>query len=82
MSSTLREIQFFTLFLGVNLTFFPIHFLGMQGIPRRYRTYASRFSYWHSVASLGRIISIVSTLILFFIWWEALTRQRVILSIN
>lgn len=80
--SILREVQFISLFVGVNLTFFPIHFLGMQGMPRRYRTYASSFSYWHSVASLGSILRIVSTLLLFFMWWEALTSCRAILSAN
>lgn len=42
---TLRESQFILLFLGVNLTFFPIHFLGIQGMPRRYREYSPIFSF-------------------------------------
>jgi len=74
--------QFSVLFLGVNLTFFPIHFLGMQGMPRRYREYSPIFSIWHSLASLGRVIRLVATLFLFFIWWESLRRQRIILSLN
>jgi heme/copper-type cytochrome/quinol oxidase subunit 1 len=82
LNSFLSIRQFFLLFIGVNITFFPIHFLGLQGIPRRYREYSPIFSYWHSVSSLGRIISIVSTLFLFFVWWESLTSQRIILSIN
>jgi len=63
----MRETQFIVLFLGVNFTFFPIHFLGIQGIPRRYRDYHSSYTYWHAVASLGRILRIVSVGILFFI---------------
>jgi heme/copper-type cytochrome/quinol oxidase subunit 1 len=59
--------QFVVLFIGVNLTFFPIHFLGLQGIPRRYREYTPVFSYWHRVSSLGRIIRIVSAVLLLFI---------------
>jgi len=78
----LREAQFFLLFLGVNLTFFPIHFIGIQGIPRRYRDYAGAFSYWHSYASLGSTIRVVSTLILFFLIWERLRRKRRIIFIN
>jgi len=82
INSLLREIQFFTLFMGVNLTFFPIHFLGIQGIPRRYRDYSRRYSYWHALSSLGRIIRIVGTLMLFFIFWEALVSKRILISLN
>jgi len=82
INSLLREIQFFTLFIGVNLTFFPIHFLGIQGIPRRYRDYSRRYSYWHALSSLGRIIRIVGTLMLFFIFWEALVSKRILISLN
>jgi len=63
----ISEAQFFLLFLGVNITFFPIHFLGIQGMPRRYRDYLPQFSYWHSFSSLGRVISLVASLILFFL---------------
>jgi cytochrome c oxidase subunit 1 len=82
INSIIREIQFYTLFLGVNLTFFPIHFLGIQGIPRRYRDYARRYAYWHALSSLGRILRIVGTILLFFIFWEALVRNRTIISLN
>jgi len=82
MNSIAREVQFYSLFLGVNITFFPIHFLGIQGIPRRYRDYSRRYSYWHAVASLGRILRIVATLLLFFLMWEALVRKRRIISLN
>lgn len=81
-SSALREAQFILLFVGVNLTFFPIHFLGMQGMPRRYREYQAVFTTWHGVATLGSTLSLVRVLLLFFIWWESLVRQRLILSLN
>jgi cytochrome c oxidase subunit 1 len=82
INSTIRLAQFFVLFIGVNLTFFPMHFLGVQGIPRRYREYSPVFSYWHRVASLGRIIRMVAALILFFIWWERLISSRILLNLN
>jgi cytochrome c oxidase subunit 1 len=82
LSSNISLIQFLILFLGVNITFFPIHFIGLQGIPRRYREYSPVFSYWHRIASIGRTIRMVSVLILFFIWWEAFRSQRVIIFLN
>jgi len=58
--------RFWSLFLGVNLAFIPIHFIGMRGINRRYAEYGDRFMLFHSIASLGRIISTYS--LLFFIF--------------
>jgi len=81
LNNTLSLAQFFMLFLGVNITFFPMHFLGIQGIPRRYRDYLTTFSFWHSFSSIGSLMSLIATLLLFFIWWESFVRMRVILSI-
>jgi len=82
LNSLLREIQFIRMFIGVNLTFFPIHFLGIQGMPRRYSTYHVGFHYWHRLARLGRVISIISTLLVFFMWWERVSSQRCLICIN
>merc|ERR1719398_555023 len=71
---------FFTIFIGVNLTFFPIHFLGLAGIPRRYSDYPDRFMLWNVIARIGSIISVVSVLYFLFILWEALVRHRPALS--
>lgn len=62
----LGQIHFWTFFLGVNLTFFPMHALGLAGMPRRIPDYPDAFSGWNWVASLGSWISVVS-LIIFFI---------------
>jgi cytochrome c oxidase subunit 1 len=79
---TLVVSHFIVLFIGVNLTFFPMHFLGLQGIPRRYREFAPIYSYWHRVSSLGRIIRIVAALFLFFIWWDSLASFRLTIFSN
>ena len=49
---------FWLLFIGVNLTFFPIHFLGLNGMPRRYRDFPDFFSGWNRVCRFGRILRI------------------------
>ena len=74
------KAQFFIIFIGVNLTFFPIHFLGLAGIPRRYSDYPDRFFMWNNLARLGSIVSIVSVIYFVFILWEALARHRPILA--
>jgi len=58
------QLHFWSFFIGVNVTFFPMHMLGLAGQPRRYFDYADCFAGWNSVASFGAIISFVSTLLL------------------
>jgi heme/copper-type cytochrome/quinol oxidase subunit 1 len=82
LNSILREIQFYSLFIGVNLTFFPIHFLGIQGMPRRYSDYLRTLSLWHRYATLGSILRILSTVLLFFIFFESLVRRRILIYRN
>jgi cytochrome c oxidase subunit 1 len=70
------KVQFFVMFVGVNLTFFPMHFLGLAGMPRRYSDYPDRFLTWNLVARVGSTISVISVLYFMLILWEALVRQR------
>ena len=74
------KAQFFMIFTGVNITFFPQHFLGMAGIPRRYSDYPDALIKWNVVSSVGAIISFVALLMFIFIIWEALAAQRRIIA--
>jgi cytochrome c oxidase subunit I len=66
---TLGKIHFWMTFIGVNLTFFPMHFSGNQGMPRRYPDYPEAFWGWNFVASIGSFISVASFVFFFYIVW-------------
>ncbi|MBU2960200.1 cytochrome c oxidase subunit I [Citreicella sp. C3M06] len=64
-SETLGKLHFWMFFVGVNVTFFPQHFLGRQGMPRRYIDYPEAFATWNFVSSLGALLSFSSFLLFF-----------------
>jgi heme/copper-type cytochrome/quinol oxidase subunit 1 len=72
----LGQIHFWLFFTGVNLTFFPMHFLGLAGMPRRIPDYPDAYAGWNMIASFGSYISVISVILFFFIIYVTLTQKK------
>src|SRR5690606_3327509 len=69
------KLHFWTTFIGANILFFPQHFLGLAGMPRRYVDYPDAFAFWNYVSSIGSYITAVGTLFFFVGVFVALARK-------
>ncbi len=69
-------LHFWLTFIGTNLIFFPQHFLGLQGMPRRYVDYTPAFEHWHKISTYGYYITAVATVIFLIGIVEAMIRRR------
>ena len=74
-SEILSQIHFWVFFIGVNLTFFPMHFLGVAGMPRRIPDYPDAFYLFNKIATWGAEMSAFSLLIFIFLLFEALIQK-------
>jgi cytochrome c oxidase subunit 1 len=75
-NSFLARAQFFFFFIGANVIFFPQHFLGLNGMPRRYVDYADNQAFWNMVSSWGYVIMLVGMVLFFVLLVEAMVRRR------
>lgn len=76
---TLAEIHFWLFFVGVNITFFPMHFLGLAGMPRRISDYPDDYFFWNLISSFGSTLTTVSALFFFYVlfsisYWHEVNR--------
>jgi len=61
------KVHFYSFFIGVNTTFFPMHFLGLAGMPRRIPDYPEAFAGWNGISSIGSIVTVVSFIVFLFV---------------
>jgi heme/copper-type cytochrome/quinol oxidase subunit 1/heme/copper-type cytochrome/quinol oxidase subunit 2 len=76
-SEFLGKLHFYLFFIGVNITFFPMHFLGLAGMPRRIPEYPHIYYTWNVVASIGAMISTIATIIFLILILDAFWHKRV-----
>ena len=75
----LGQLHFWIFFIGVNILFFPQHFLGQQGMPRRYPDYPDAYAFWHLISSYGYVIMGVGVLIFFAnILWSLVAGKKAV----
>jgi len=74
-SEKLGQLHFWITFVGVNLTFFPMHFLGLAGMPRRIPDYPDMFLFWNKVASYGSLLTGIGLLLFLYIVYNFFVKE-------
>lgn len=80
-NQTLSKIHFYLTFIGTNLTFGPMHFLGLSGMPRRIPDFPDAFAGWNAIPSYGPYMSLLGTVLFFSVVAQAFTNRQKTLTV-
>jgi heme/copper-type cytochrome/quinol oxidase subunit 1 len=72
----LGQLVFWLMFIGVNITFFPMHFMGISGMPRRIPDFPDHFAGWNTISSFGSTISVCSVVLFIYISYNIKGKKK------
>lgn len=76
-NEVVAKAHFWAIFVSINLTFFPQHFVGLAGMPRRYIDYPDAFAFWNRISSFGAYISSIGAVLFLYLLYDAFAKKRV-----
>nr|YP_011032996.1 cytochrome c oxidase subunit I [Coccus hesperidum]WRH36477.1 cytochrome c oxidase subunit I [Coccus hesperidum] len=83
MKNNMLKINFINLFLSINMTFYPQHFLGLNGMPRRYIMYSDNLMFWNNISSMGATSTIFFVLMFISMIMETMmSKQKIMFKIK
>jgi cytochrome c oxidase subunit I len=80
-NETIAQLHFWITFLGVNITFFPMHFLGLAGMPRRIPDYPDAFAFWNSLATYGSYLSVLGVIVFIYGIFRSIIDDRILTTL-
>jgi cytochrome c oxidase subunit I len=75
-NETIGKAHFWVIFISINMTFFPQHFLGLAGMPRRYIDYPDAFAFWNRISSFGAYLSSIGAILFLYLLYDAFAKKR------